>query len=365
MAFDQPAKRAAAWGVLVLLIGLLLWSLSGVLTPFIVAAVLAYALNPVVDRVDAWAKGRMPRVAAVLLVELGFIVLVLGLLLMLVPVLTRQLPLLQAQLPALIDRASAALGPWLARLGVEEAALSVDSVKAHLLDYLSSNGEGVLGSVLKSLRVGGNAALTLAGNAVLIPVALFYLLADWSRFTASIVGLVPLPLRQTFDSFMREADEVLGQYLRGQLLVMLVLAGYYSLGLALFGLSLALPIGVFTGLAVFVPYLGFGLGLVLATLSGLLQFGVLETLLMVGVVYGAGQLIESFFLTPRLVGERVGLHPLAVIFALMAFGQLLGFTGVLVALPASAVVLVALRRARDRYLRSPLYRGAARVPEQR
>jgi predicted PurR-regulated permease PerM len=364
MAFDHSAKRAAAWGVLVLLIGLLLWSLSGVHTPFIVAAVLAYALNPVVDRVDAWAKGRMPRVAAVLLVELGFIVLVLGLLLMLVPVLTRQLPLLQAQLPALIDRASSALAPWLARFGVE-AALSVDSVKAHLLDYLSSNGEGVLGSVLKSLRVGGNAALALAGNAVLIPVALFYLLADWSRFTAAIVGLVPLPLRETFDSFMREADEVLGQYLRGQLLVMLVLAGYYSLGLALFGLSLALPIGVFTGLAVFVPYLGFGLGLVLATLSGLLQFGGPETLLMVGVVYGAGQLIESFFLTPRLVGERVGLHPLAVIFALMAFGQLLGFTGVLVALPASAVVLVALRRARDRYLRSPLYRGVARVPEQR
>jgi predicted PurR-regulated permease PerM len=158
-------------------------------------------------------------------------------------------------------------------------------------------------------------------------------------------------------SFTREADEVLGQYLRGQLLVMLVLAVFYSVGLALFGLDLALPIGIFTGLAVFVPYLGFGLGLVLATLAGLLQFASIKAVVMVAVVYGLGQVVESFFLTPRMVGERIGLHPLIVIFALLAFGQLFGFVGVLVALPASAVLLVAARRLQSTYFASKLYQS--------
>ena len=142
-------------------------------------------------------------------------------------------------------------------------------------------------------------------------------------------------------------------------LVMVVLAAYYSTGLALFGLDLALPIGVFTGLAVAIPYVGFGIGLILATLAGFLEFstqvGHMSALVMVAVVYGLGQVLEGFFLTPRLVGERIGLHPLAVIFALLAFGQLLGFVGVLIALPLSAVLLVAIRRLRSAYLGSALY----------
>jgi predicted PurR-regulated permease PerM len=170
-----------------------------------------------------------------------------------------------------------------------------------------------------------------------------------------VIELVPPAWRGTFDGFMQESDQVLGEYLRGQLLVMLALAVFYAVGLKLFGLDLALPIGVFTGLAVFVPYLGFGLGLVLALLAGLLQFASAQAVVMVAVVFGLGQLIESFVLTPRLVGERIGLHPLSVILALMAFGQVLGFVGVLIALPASAVLLVALRRLRLRYLQSDLY----------
>ena len=145
------------------------------------------------------------------------------------------------------------------------------------------------------------------------------------------------------------------------MLMMGLLAVYYSVGLGLFGLDLALPIGVFTGLAVFVPYLGFGLGIVLATLAGLLEFsggpGLGYALLMVAVVYGIGQTLESIVLTPRLVGERIGLHPLAVIFALLAFGQLFGFVGVLIALPLSAVLLVGIRRAKRSYLDSALYKA--------
>ena len=239
---------------------------------------------------------------------------------------------------------------------------------------------------------------------MLTPIVAYYLLLDWAGMVERSKRLIPPRWLPSVQSFLDETDEVLGQYLRGQLLVMGVLAVfytvalalvglklalpigvftglavfvpylgfglglvmgllavYYSVALGLFGLDLALPIGVFTGLAVFVPYLGFGVGLTLATLAGLLEFsaqsGMGYTVAMVGVVYGLGQLLESFFLTPRLVGERIGLHPLAVIFALLAFGQLLGFVGVLIALPVSAVLLVAIRRVKQGYLASGLYQG--------
>lgn len=339
---------------------LLLWLLAPVLTPFAVAAILAYALTPVVDWLDQLGRSRLPRLVAVLLVELTFLAALLGVLLLIVPILAKELPLMREQVPVLLDGLNDSIKPLLAQFGFK-FSLDVASLKAFVLKYLSANVEDALGSFMTSLKLGGSVAFAILGNAVLIPVALFYLLMDWRRIVARVLELVPPRLRTNYDSFAAEADSVLGQYLRGQLLVMGVLAIFYSVGLALFGLDLALPIGIFTGLAIFVPYLGFGLGLILATLAGLLEFaasvGVAKALIMVTVVYGLGQLIESLFLTPRLVGERIGLHPLAVIFSLLAFGQLLGFVGVLVALPASAVLLVAMRRARTRYLASRLYRG--------
>jgi predicted PurR-regulated permease PerM len=277
-----------------------------------------------------------------------------------VPIVAKEWPLMREQLPTVLDGVNAAAKPWLAQWGIH---LSLDSasIKAFVMKYLNSNVEDALGSVLVSLKLGGSVAFTLIGNAILIPVALFYLLMDWSRFVAQLRGLIPPRLQASSDRFLGEADAVLGQYLRGQLLVMLLLAVFYSVGLALFGLDLALPIGIFTGLAMFVPYVGFGIGLVLAIFAGLLQFtatvGMGHTAAMVAVVYGGGQLLEGFFLTPRLVGERIGLHPLAVIFALLAFGQLFGFVGVLVALPLSAVLLVAIRRVKSGYMASRLYRG--------
>jgi predicted PurR-regulated permease PerM len=158
-------------------------------------------------------------------------------------------------------------------------------------------------------------------------------------------------------SFFTDVDHMLGQYLHGQVLVMLILAVFYVIALAFVGLKLALPIGLFTGLAVFVPYLGFGLGLVLALLAAALQFQDVSGVLWVAGVYGVGQMAESLWLTPRLLGERIGLHPIMVIFALMAFGHLFGFVGVLIALPASAVLLVAFGRLRTTYLTSDLYRA--------
>jgi predicted PurR-regulated permease PerM len=360
MPLSTPQKSALAWSAVALLLVLALWLLGPVLTPFVVAAVLAYVLTPLVDRLDALARGRMPRVLAVLVVELLFILAVLGLMLLLVPVLTREWPLLREQVPQLLDRLNAGVQPLLAELGLK-LAFDTASLKPALMKYLNANMEEALGSLLASLKIGGSVALTVLGNLILIPVALFYLLLDWKQLVRRLLELVPQRLRGSYDSFVAEADEVLGQYLRGQMLVMLILAVYYSVMLSFFGLDLALPIGVFTGLAIFVPYVGFGVGLVLAVLAGLLEFsgdgGLTRVALMVGVVYGLGQLLESFYLTPRLLGERIGLHPLAVIFALLAFGQIFGFVGILVALPVSAVLLVAARRLRQRYLASSVYRA--------
>lgn len=360
MPLTSTQKSTAAWAAMAALLALALWLLAPVLTPFVVAAVLAYALTPLVDRLDALAGGRFPRFVAVLLVELLLILVLLGVALLMVPILAKELPQLREQVPVLLERLDGWLQPLLAQVGIE-FSLELATIKPAVMQYLNANLEEAMGPLLASLKIGGSVALAVFGNLILIPVALFYLLLDWKHFVARVLELVPSHLRGSYDSFMAESDGVLGQYLRGQLLVMLILAVYYSVGLSLFGLDVALPIGIFTGLAIFVPYVGFGLGLALAALAGLLEFAVNDgpskVMLMLAVVYGLGQLIESFFLTPRLVGERIGLHPLVVIFALLAFGQLFGFVGVLIALPASAVLLVAVRRMRIHYLDSSLYRG--------
>jgi predicted PurR-regulated permease PerM len=353
MTLSAAQRRTLSWIALALAALALLWLLAPVLTPFLVGAVLAYALHPAVERL---VVRRVPRVLAVSLIELAVIVALLALLLLIVPILSKELPLLREQIPLLADRLNHDVAPWLASHGIE-VALDTDSIKAFVLKYLDANLEGWLGHLLSSARIGGSIALAVIGNLVLMPVVLFYLLMDWSKLVQRLQELVPPRLRAAYDAFMDDCDAVLGQYLRGQLLVMLILAAFYSVGLALFRFDLAVPVGVFTGLAMFVPYVGFGIGLVLALLAGALQFASWYGVVAVAVVYGIGQVAEGFFLTPRLVGERIGLNPLMVIFALLAFGHLLGFAGVLVALPVSAVLVVAVRRLREMYLESRLYNG--------
>lgn len=344
-----------AWLGLLLGVLCVLWLLGPVLTPFVIAAILAYALAPVVQSIQTRSLRRLPRFIIVLVVEVLLIVSIIGLVLLLLPVMVKQLPLLKDQVPNLLDHFRDSAQALAAGFGWS-VELDMAAVKAFVMEHLGALAQDGLSRLLASVKLGGSMALALLGNAVLIPVVLFYLLYDWPRLVRWVQELVPPRLRTASNDFLGEADAVLGQYLRGQLMVMLVLAAYYSVGLHLFGLDLAWPIGVFTGLAVAVPYIGFGLGLILASLAGLLEFAApMDVVPMVAVVYGGGQLLESFVLTPRLVGQRIGLHPLAVIFALLAFGQLLGFVGVLMALPISAVLLVALRRARRAYLNSKLY----------
>lgn len=354
MTTRTPFRRQTlSWIALAALAVALLWLLAPVLMPFIVGAVLAYALHPLVE---ALARRRWPRVLAVLLVETLAVVAVLALLLLMVPVITKEVPLLREQLPLLAARFNEHVSPWLAQHGFD-FSLDAASAKDLAARLFEGRVEDWAATVLESARIGGSFLLTVIGNAVLIPVVLFFLLMDWPHLVQRLQALIPPRLRERTIGFLDECDAVLGQYLRGQLLVMLILAVYYSAGLALFGFDLALPVGVFTGLAVFIPYLGFGLGLAMALLAGLLQFASWYGVVAVAVVYGLGQLVESFLLTPYMVGERIGLNPLAVIFALLAFGHLFGFVGVLVALPVSAVGLVALRRLRRLYVDSPLFTG--------
>ena len=346
-------RHTAIWTGLCALAVLFLWLLAPVLTPFIVAAVLAYVLHPLVERLVA---RRVPRVLAVSLVEVLAIVVMLSVVLLIVPILSRQLPLLREQIPLFAERLNHGLAPWLARFGIE-VALDTTSIKNFVLKYLDANLEDWLATVLTSARIGGSLLLAVVGNLLLVPMVLFYLLMDGPNLLHRATALVPPRMFGSVAGFVRECDAMLGQYLRGQLLVMLTLAAFYSVGLALFGFDLAVPVGVFTGLAVFVPYVGFGLGLVLALISGMLQFSGWQGLVGVAVVYGIGQIVESFVLTPRLVGERIGMNPLTVVFALLAFGHLFGFVGVLIALPVSAVMVVAVHRLRAAYLASELFRG--------
>jgi predicted PurR-regulated permease PerM len=199
------------------------------------------------------------------------------------------------------------------------------------------------------------AVLGWLASLMLIPVVLFYLLLDWHTLIARFASNVPRRWMTKVRELAKETDSLLAQYLRGQLAVMLSLALFYSIALSLVGLDVALPIGILTGLLSFIPYVGFGLGFVLALLAGILQFTSLQGMLLVAAVYGLGQVLESFILTPRLVGERIGLSPLIVIFALLAFGELFGFVGVLLALPASAILSVAYKHMRRAYLASAFY----------
>ncbi|MCW5655693.1 AI-2E family transporter [Hydrogenophaga sp.] len=347
--------RALLWITIAVVSGLLLSLLAPVLMPFVLAAVLAYALHPLVERLHA---RRVPRWLGAGLAIAGLMLVLTAVVLLIVPVITKQVPLLREQVPELLDRLNAWLKPLAGRFGVN-LAVDVSFVREGLGKLISGHEGEIIDGLLSSLRIGGSALAAVFGNLFLMPIVAYYLLLDWANLVERAKSLIPPRWQESVQSFLDETDEVLGQYLRGQVLVMGILAVFYAVGLALVGLDLALPIGVFTGLAVFVPYLGFGLGLVMALVAALLEFQSVLGVALVGMVYLVGQVVESMYLTPRLLGERIGLHPIAVIFALLAFGHLFGFVGVLIALPASAVLLVGIRRARTAYMASRLYLDGA------
>lgn len=337
------------WLAVASVAGLLLYLLSPILAPFLLAAILAYICNPLVQRMEA---RRIPRAAAVALMLLFLAAAFVVLLLVMLPLLVKQVQAIAGQMPTYIDWLRTTLAPRIeSYLGVE---LNTALIRDWLLEHISGL-QALAVKLLPSIKSGGYALIALAVNLVLVPVVLFYFLRDWNRMVALVDEVIPRRWHAQVVALVREIDEVLGQFLRGQLLVMLAMGVYYTLGLWLAGLDYALAVGMLSGLVTFVPYLGFFVGVVLATLTGLLQFGDPVALVWVWAVFIAGNLLEGYVLVPRLVGERIGLHPVTVIFSLLAFGQLFGFFGVLLALPASAALLVWLRQVRRNYLASGAY----------
>jgi len=336
---------------LLILCGWLVMMLSNVLTPFFIAALLAYLGDPLVDRLE---KYRMSRTVAVCAVFGIFLLTALILLLIFIPMLSAQLVSLFEKMPSYLDRLQSSMELLLQRVGLSADMINLNTVKTALQDYWSEAGK-MAGDVMGYMTRSGMVLLQWLTNLVLIPVLTFYLLRDWDDLVARFRELLP---RKHADKIIRisgECDDMLAGFLRGQLMVMLSLSIIYSIGLSFIGLDLALLLGVIAGIVSFVPYLGLVVGIALAGLAAYLQFQEWLPVLMVVLVFSFAQAVEGMFLTPRFVGERIGLHPVAVIFAVMAGGTLFGFVGVLLALPVAAVVMVLLRHAHNRYLNSHLY----------
>jgi predicted PurR-regulated permease PerM len=352
MNLTERQRQSLIWAAVAIVILAVLVMLGPIVTPFIAAAILAYTLEPAVK----WlVRKKLPRWLATALVLIITVFTILAILLIIVPIVQRESTLIRAQLPNLVASVTGKLLPWVSQhLGID---LKIDSgsIKEWLAKHLANSGEDMLATALAYLKSGWGAAVQVLGLAFLVPVVVAYLLIDWPTITKRLHDLVPLRWRGVVDGTLTEIDDLLGHYLRGQLLVMLCLAAYYSLALAIARFDLWLPIGVLTGLLVAIPYIGFALGLIFALIAGMLQLGPFYGFVAVAIVYGLGQLLESLVLTPRLIGERIGLHPLAVIFSLLAFGSLLGFAGVLLALPLAAVAAVGLRRLHKQYVNSDFY----------
>ena len=338
-----------AFGVAV---GGLLYLLAPVLTPFLVSALLAYLGDPVVDRLEA---RKFSRTLAVVTVFLVIIVSLLLLLLFLIPLLEGQVRNLMQRLPTYLDWFQVSILPWLRDdLGMDPALFDLGRLRAELLQYIDKFG-GLAAGALFSFTKSSAVVLSWLVNLLLIPVVTFYLLRDWDILVAHVRDLLPRRIEPAVTNLAEESNEVLGAFLRGQFMVMVALGSIYSVGLAIIGLDFALLIGMLAGLLSFVPYLGFIVGITLAGSVAILQFQDVIHLLPVTLVFGIGQAIEGMLLTPKLVGDRIGLHPVAVIFAVLAGGQLFGFFGVLLALPMAAIIMVLLRHTHDQYLQSMLY----------
>jgi predicted PurR-regulated permease PerM len=339
------------WLAVFVIVSVLIYLLAPILMPFISAAILAYIADPLADKLEK----KMSRTLAVTVVFFVLSLFALLLLLVALPLLERQIVVLAEKLPIYIDRAQYYLLPLLKeQFGLELASFDLNMLKQSLSDYWKAAG-GIAASILTSISHSG---LILAGwiaNFLLMLVVTFYLLRDWDSLVAKIHALIPRKNEKNIILIVKESDEVLGAFFRGQMLVMLALSVVYIVGLMLIGLDTALLVGGLAGVVSFVPYLGFIVGIVIASVAALMQFQEVTPLLYVAIVFVTGQMLEGMLLTPWLVGDKIGLHPVAVIFSVLAGGQLFGFVGVLLALPVAAVIAVVLRHMLERYTQSELY----------
>lgn len=354
--------RTLFWLVLGVAFAILFYFLSPILTPFLIAAFIAYLGDPIADRFERMG---LTRTWSAVIVFLLFALLFLIVVLMLVPMIANQIEIFRAALPRYIDWFQQTAIPYVSGLlGADADLLGLGSVKELLNDNWQT-ASGVLKTLLAQLTKSGLVVAGWFASLVLIPVVAFYLLRDWDVLVSHIKDLLPRSQLQRTQLMAAECDEVLSAFLRGQLMIMLALSLIYAIGLAMVGLDLSLLIGLVAGLASVVPYLGAAVGIIAAMIAGAVQFQDIIHLVAIAVVFGVGQLVESLILTPLLVGDKIGLHPVAVIFAVMAGGQLFGFVGVLLALPVAAILVVLLRHAHRSYTNSIFYRPDATEQSER
>ncbi|MFK8020792.1 MAG: AI-2E family transporter [Pseudomonadales bacterium] len=347
------AQRGMAFGFVAMFI-IIVYLLKPILAPFLIGILCAYLGDPLADRLEAMGLGRTAAVSVVFVVMTSLLVLVV---ILLVPLLGRQLDALVSRLPHTLEWAQTVALPWLStRFNIPQYELPLEEAKNLIATHWQEAGS-IAKVVMQSLTSSSLAFLGWIANLLLIPVVAFYLLRDWDLMMERIRDALPRRMEPTVVSLAGECDSVLSAFLRGQLFIMFLLGIIYTLGLMLVGIDLALLLGMLAGLASVVPYMGFIVGICAASIAAMVQFGDWFHLLGVAAVFGIGQALEGTILTPLLVGDRIGLHPVAVIFAVLAGGQLAGFVGVLLALPVAAIIMVLLRHMHGEYKSSAIYQS--------
>lgn len=347
--------RRLQWALLLVGVGLLVWVLTPVLTPFAASLLLAWLGDPVVDRLE---KRGLSRNASVGLVFTVMLLVMIVLVLVLIPVVQSQVEVLARSIPVYFEWVVRTGLPWVQEKTGMDVMTWLDP--DYLLDMLKRNWKGASGIATQVLGVVTQSGFTVLGwfaNLVLIPFLTFFFLRDWDLLVQRAAALVPRDRVDTIALLAKESDAVLGSFLRGQFMVMLAMGVFYALGLWMVGLEVGVLIGVAAGLLTFIPYIGPTTVLVGGVIAALVQFGDWQHIVGVLAVWGIGQLLESYVLTPKLVGDRVGLGPVTVVFAVMAGGTLFGFLGMLLALPVAAVANVVIRHAHARYTASRFYLG--------
>lgn len=357
---DQAMTSSQRWIVAGCVIGFLLfvYLLKPILAPFLIGILCAYLGDPLADRLEALGLGRMSAVSVVFVVMTSLLVLFI---ILLVPLLGRQLDSLIGRLPQTMEWFQTVALPWLGNtFNIPQYELPLDEAKSIIANHWQKAGN-VAKIIMQSVTSSSIAFLGWFANLILIPVVAFYLLRDWDVMMERIRDVLPRRIEPTVVHLAGECDDVLSAFLRGQLLIMFLLGVIYTIGLLIVGIDLALLLGMIAGLASVVPYMGFIIGITAASIAAMVQFGDWVHLLGVFAVFGVGQALEGMILTPLLVGDRIGLHPVAVIFAILAGGQLAGFVGVLLALPVAAVIMVLLRHMHTEYKSSAIY-GHEAIP---
>jgi predicted PurR-regulated permease PerM len=349
-------RQVMFWVAALAVLIALIWLLSGILLPFVAGMALAYLLDPLARRAGQLGIGRgLSALIIVVVVIVALVVIVM----ITAPLIADQFVAFMDKLPGYFTRLQKLVSdpsrPWLAKTfggHLSDPGTSVSSLVAQ--------ASGYVGTFLTSLWSGGRAVFSALSLLVITPVVAFYLLCDWDAVVETVDGWIPVPYRDTVRGLGRDIDNAIAGFVRGQAVICLILAAYYAIGLTLTGLDSGFLIGLMTGLLSFIPYVGCLTGFLIAAVVAIAQFWPSWVpMLMVVAVFVIGQGLEGYVLSPNLVGAKVGLHPVWMMFALIAFGYLFGFVGLLIAIPLAATIGVLIRFALRKYVESPIYTGGS------